>query len=78
MDSGQTGGTQPCNVSGAAMLEALRAGTGSMDHDPPLVFDLDADPAESTVSTSSAAAPRAAATDNSAPLSEPRVDWWLA
>ena len=51
MDSGQTGGTQPCNVSGAAMLEALRAGTGSMDHDPPLVFDLDADPAESTVST---------------------------
>ena len=50
MDSGQTGGTQPCNVSGAAMLEALRAGTGSMDHDPPLVFDLDADPAESTVS----------------------------
>ena len=61
MDFGQTGGTQPCNVSGAAMLEALRAGTGSMDHDPPLVFDLDADPAESTVSTctSSAAAPRA-------------------
>ncbi len=51
MDSGQTGGTQPCNVSGAAMLGALRAGTGSMDHDPPLVFDLDADPAESTVST---------------------------
>eukprot|EP01046_Picozoa_sp_COSAG06_P052488 COSAG06_NODE_8826_length_2061_cov_1.675331_1_plen_118_part_00 len=48
----RTTGTADCNESSATMFEQLQA--RAQTHDTPLVFDLDADPAESTPITPSA------------------------